>query len=142
MKVLIGAIGLGKYDGTKYRFENETVIDADHFIYAVTQYLHPDHLIVLVTEEAKKKALPDLREWIALENVPLTEIEIPNGKNRNEAWAIFNRVVAKYNELFPEKLGVNEVYVDITNGLRSIPVLLLSIARYLQRSRRADLKAI
>lgn len=142
MKVLIGAVGLGKYNGTKYRFEDGPLIEADYFIYAITQYIRPDHLIVLVTEEAKKQALPELQEWIALENVPITEIEIPNGKGRNEAWAIFNRVVAKYNELFPEKSGVNEVYVDITNGLRSIPVLLLSIARYLQRSRRADLKAI
>lgn len=142
MKVLIGAVGLGKYAGTSYGFEDGTIQDADYFLYAMTQHVKPDHLMVISTEAAAKTALPELREWIALEGVPITVVDIPNGKDRNEAWSIFNAVVAKYDELFPEGSIQPEVYMDVTNGLRSIPILMLSIARYLQRSRRIDLRGI
>lgn len=142
MKVLIGAVGLGKYAGTSYSFEDGTIQDADYFLYAMTRHVQPDHLIVISTEAASKTALPELREWINLEGVPITIVDIPNGKDRNEAWSIFNAIVAKYDELFPEGSDQPEVYMDITNGLRSIPILMLSIARYLQRSRRIDLRGI
>lgn len=150
MKVLIGALGRGRpqkdgtvgYEGTTYGFEDGTTVDADFFIYALTQHVKPDHLIVIATEAVKEGALPELKEWIDLEAVPITVVDIPNGKDRNEAWAIFNAVVAKYDELFPEGSDQPEVYMDITNGLRSIPVLMLSIARYLQRSRRINLRGI
>lgn len=142
MKVLIGAIGLGKYDGTQYRFEDGTTQEADYFLYALTRHVKPDQLIVVVTDKAKEKALPDLREWIELENVPLSIVEIPNGKDRHEAWTIFNALVAEYDRLFPANVQKPEVYVDVTNGLRSLPILMLSIVRYLQRARQIDLRAI
>lgn len=149
-KVLIGALGLGRrkkdgsagYEGTTYGFEDGTTDDADFFIYALTRHVKPDHLIIIATEAVKKTALAELTEWIALEGVPITVVDIPNGRNRNEAWTIFNAVVAKYDELFPEGTSQPEVYMDVTNGLRSIPILMLSIARYLQRSRRMDLRGI
>lgn len=142
MRVLIGAVGLGKYEGTTYSFEDGTTQDADYFLYALTRHVKPDHLIVLSTEAASEKALPELREWIGLEGVPIAIVNISNGKDRNEAWSIFNAVVAKYDELFPEGSTQPEVYMDVTNGLRSIPILMLSIARYLQMSRRIDLRGI
>ncbi len=142
MRVLIGALGLGRLDGTTYLFEDGTQEDADYFIYALTRHVNPDRLLLIVTEAAREKALPALQEWIALENVPITVVDIPNGKNRSEAWSIFNAVVSSYDELFPENEPQPEVYMDITNGLRSIPMLILSIARYLQRSRRIDLRGI
>lgn len=158
MKVLIGALGLGRrkkdgtagYEGTTYGFEDGTTDDADFFVYALTRYVKPDHLIVIATDKVKEpdlknnksSPLDQLREWISLENVPITVVDIPNGKDRNEAWSIFNAVVAKYDELFPEGSTQPEVYLDITNGLRSVPILMLSIGRYLQRSRRVDLQGI
>lgn len=142
MKVLIGAIGLGKYDGTTYLFEDGTKEEADYFAYALTRHVKPDHLFVIATEAAKAQALPDLQDWIALEDVPITVVDIPNGKNRLEAWDIFNNIVAKFDETFPTEKSMLDVYIDITNGLRSIPVLLLSIVRYLQRSRHVNLRGI
>jgi hypothetical protein len=150
MKVLIGAIGLGRYVGTTYGFEDGTTQDADYFLYAITQHIKPDHLIVVATDKAKEpdlknnkpSPLAELNEWIALENVPTTVIDIPNGKDRNEAWVIFNAIVEKYDVMFPKGSAQPEVYMDVTNGLRSIPILMLSIARYLQRSRQIDLRGI
>jgi hypothetical protein len=150
MKVLIGAIGLGRYVGTTYGFEDGTTKDADYFLYAITQHIKPDHLIVVATDKAKEpdlknnkpSPLAELNEWIALENVPTTVIDIPNGKDRNEAWGIFNAIVEKYDAMFPKGSAQPEVYMDVTNGLRSIPILMLSIARYLQRSRQIDLRGI
>lgn len=142
MKVLIGAVGLGKYTGTTYSFEDGSQQAADYFLYALTQHVKPDRLIVIATEAAKQTALPELEEWIALENVPITVVDIPNGKDRNEAWTIFNAIVAKYDELYPVSAAQPEVYIDVTNGFRSIPILMLSVARYLQRSRRMDLRGI
>lgn len=142
MKVLIGAIGIGKYEGTRYQFEDGSIEDADYFLYALTRHIKPDHLMVISTKSATEKALPDLREWIELEKVPITVIDIPNGKDKTEAWSIFNAIITNYDELFPEGKPKPEVYIDITNGLRSIPLLMLSIVRYLQRSRKIDLKGI
>lgn len=142
MKVLIGALGLGKYDGTHYKFESGEEIEADFFLYALAHHLKPDLVISIVTDEAEQKTLPKLQEWMDLDSIPLTAVRIPNGSTSSEAWEIFNRIEAKFNELIQQSGSSLEVFIDITYGFRSIPILFLSIARYLQRTKDVQLGGI
>lgn len=142
MKVLIGALGVTKYDGTHYKFENGNEVEADFFLYALARHINPDCVIAIVTDLAEQKTLPDLQEWMNLDSIPLTAIRIPNGSTSAEAWEIFNKIEAKFNELLQQSDSSLEVFIDITYGFRSIPILFLSIARYLQRTKDIQLGGI
>jgi len=142
MKVLIGALGVSKYDGTSYKFENGEEFEADLFLYALARHIEPDRVIAIVTEEAEQKTLPYLQEWMNLDSIPLTAVRIPNGATSSEAWDIFNKIEAKFTELLQQSEASLEVFIDITYGFRSIPILFLSIARYLQRTKDVQLGGI
>lgn len=152
MKVLIGALGIGNrskaskqgggYDGVRYVFEDGHREDADIFLHALAQHQRPDLVLVLVTKDAKEMSWEYLKEWLDDAGIASRAIDIPTGQNRAEAWEIFNTVVRTYNAMFPDDTTKPEVVIDITLGLRSIPVLMLSVARYLQQARDINLTGV
>jgi CRISPR-associated DxTHG motif protein len=154
-KIVIGALGKGnipkkndgssgkkEYEGTRYDFGDDAVIDADYSVYAVTKFEKPDRVVVLLTEGARGSQWQGLKEWLELEGYSqgkgertFLDVSIPDGATQNEAWNIFQNI----SQNIPAS---SEVVIDITFGLRSIPVLMLSAVRYLQRANNVRLSKI
>ena len=102
-----------------------------------------DRVIILLTDGAKKinwdrnitKRLnrkTDIEEaYIGLEQVlqemnlpcPVETVNIPDGKNEDEMWTIFNAV---YETLRPN----DELYFDLTHSFRYLPMLVLVLGNY------------
>lgn len=152
MKVLIGALGIGNrntaskqgggYEGVKYVFETGHYEEADIFIHALARHEKPDKVLVLVTKEARETSWEYLKEWLDDSGIQSKPINIPSGQNREDAWLIFNKLVSEYNSMFPDDSVIPEILVDITTGLRSIPILMLSVVRYLQQAREINLTGV
>lgn len=102
-----------------------------------------DRIIILLTNGAKganwdkniSKRLNHKTEqeesYMGLEQVlqdmnlpcPVETIDIPDGKNEEEMWAIFNAV---YGTLLPN----DELYFDLTHSYRYLPMLVLVLSNY------------
>lgn len=139
-RVLIGAMGKTAFDGAEYVFQNRQSSISSYFIHALAENRNPDVVIILLTDEAKQtqwEGKDKLQDWFSssLPQVKLVPVTIPKGGNIDEAWDIFNAIASA----IPEDA---EVTIDITNGLRSIPVLLLSATRYLQNAKRIKISEI
>ncbi len=102
-----------------------------------------DRIIILLTNGAKgvnwdKSISKRLNhktgqeeDYVGLEQVlldmnlpcPVEAIDIPDGKNEEEMWAIFNAV---YETLRPN----DELYFDLTHSYRYLPMLVLVLSNY------------
>lgn len=102
-----------------------------------------DRVIILLTDGAKntnwgknitkrQNCKTDIEEtYIGLEQVlqemnlpcPVETVNIPDGKNEDEMWAIFNAV---YEILRPN----DELYFDLTHSYRYLPMLVLVLGNY------------
>jgi CRISPR-associated DxTHG motif protein len=71
-----------------------------------------------------KRALEDS----AFTNVEALDVSI--GENEDEMWEIFNKVA----ELVPEKA---DIYVDLTHGFRTLPMLVLLALEYVEKVKGA-----
>jgi hypothetical protein len=145
MKILITVLGIARprpgsvrerdYEGVDYQFEDGSKQDAEFFSHALAKHQGIDKVVVLATEQAEKEKWSELKEWLDLDGIHHEILRIKSGKDRAEAWEIFNTVVGYYNQAYPDDSSRPTVYMDMTNGLRSMPILLLSVARYLSRAR-------
>lgn len=131
--VIVAAIGTSHYENVEYRFNDGTTIPAKYFLVGLVDMLKPDTVVVLLTEDAR------ILQWTSVDgagigdllkqrDVNVIAVDIPKGANEAEAWQIFELI----NSHIPERA---EVILDITHGLRSIPVLMLLATFYLQRVR-------
>ncbi len=135
-KILIGAMGTTIFEGAVYDFSTGGSHLSNYFLHALSEEIHPDKVIVLLTKDARAKNLEgkdSLRAWI--KNAELVPVDIEKGSNQEEAWKIFDAIA----DSVPEKA---ELYVDVTNGFRSIPILLLSAVQYLQKAKRVQIRDI
>ena len=100
-----------------------------------------DRVVILLTKGAKESNWSQTKrinkisgkeeEYAGLEQVlqdmnlpcPIETIDIPDGKNENEMWAIFNAV---YDPLHPN----DELYFDLTHSYRYLPMLVLVLSNY------------
>ena len=102
-----------------------------------------DRIIILLTNDAKEKnwdksiterlnrKTEQMEAYIGLEqvlqdmNLPCSveTISIPDGKDEDEMWAIFNAV---YEALLPN----DELYFDLTHSYRYLPMLILVLGNY------------
>ena len=100
-----------------------------YFVKAL-QEAYPTHKVLLfLTEAASKKHKKDLLD----EDFEIQIIK--DGATENEIWEIFQTVTSSYREgesLIPEG---SEVIFDVTNGYRHLPMIILSIAVFLQKVR-------
>lgn len=100
-----------------------------------------DRVIILLTDGARKtnwgqtkrtnKITGEEEDYLGLEQVlqnmnlpcPVETPSIPDGKNEEEMWTIFNTV---YEVLKPN----DELYFDLTHGFRYLPMLVLVLGNY------------
>ena len=103
------------------------------FPLALAQFceLKPDQWLACVTDEAA-----ETHYYRSLEaELQVQPVRIPWGKDSEELWQIFDRVVEAIN---PRE----QVVFDITHGFRSFPVIVLLAAAYLKPAKGIDLQGI
>ena len=102
------------------------------FAEALREFVRFDKMLVLTTKEAAEKT------WPILENLGDPRIErvpIPDGKDTEEMWGIFQAVIEQVNE------GETVIF-DITHGFRSLPFLAFLFAAYLKTAKKVNIEAI
>lgn len=128
-KVLIGSLGV-RLNLSRYMFPDGSKGESRFFIRLFAEYVKPDKVILLLTQEAESTYWSAIQDEFhaSLPSVELQMVGIPRGSNEAELWLIF----AKLADLVADK---DELYIDITNGFRSIPIIFMSAVEYLRRAK-------
>jgi CRISPR-associated DxTHG motif protein len=116
---------------TQYKLQDK-IGEGEVFAKALHQLIRFDQMLVCATEQAHNECWHVVEE---LQDERILEIHIPEGRNPEEMWQIFERILSYVKE-------DDEVIFDITHGLRSLPFLVFLFAAYLQFARQAKIKAI
>jgi len=124
---------MGNYSETRY-FHHGSECVTQYFPVAICRFFKPDHLILFVTAESKSKHWSKLSQALP-KHITTQTTEIPWGKSSDELWKIFHQVVQAV------KPG-EEILFDITHGFRSVPMIALLAAAYLQLTKGIKLKEI
>ncbi|WP_199245585.1 TIGR02221 family CRISPR-associated protein [[Phormidium] sp. ETS-05] len=130
---LITFLGTGTYKPTGYKWGDE-IVETPYVAEAICQFFQPDAVAVFVTQEAKAM------HWEQLSNrlngrFSAQDIPIPSGQSETEIWQIFDAVV---DAVEPG----SQVMFDITHAFRSIPMLVLLAAAFLQKARSVEIKGV
>lgn len=136
--ILLSTVGATDYEPTEYQFETGAIFKAEHFVFALAQYLRPDKVVALLTDEAlilqwQAKGLQTSLQHI--EGVKTIPVRIPTGANENDLWKIFDAI----SEEIPQEANL---VLDITHGFRSLPMVMLTAASYLQQSRAVQITGV
>lgn len=92
-------------------------------------------LHVFVTHEAAEKYQEQFVELVTGQVEEVVPVPIPDGKNEEELWEIFEQVVHTVGER-------EQVIFDITHGFRSLPFLSFLAAAYLRTVKQIDLAGV
>jgi CRISPR-associated DxTHG motif protein len=130
---LLTVLGTGKYETTCYTWQ-EKQVETRYVAQALCEFFRPDKVTVLVTTEAKEMHWEALRQALG-DRFPATDVLIPSGKSEVEVWQIFDAVV---NSVEPN----SKVLFDITHAFRSIPMLVLLAAAFLQKARGVEIQGV
>jgi len=130
---LLSFLGVGRYGQTCYVWNNQECITSFSPV-ASCQFLQPDTLILFLTEEAEQCYAREIRSQLP-PGVNLETLQVPHGRNELELWQIFDRIGACVRR-------GEEVAFDITNGLRSFPLVGLLAAAFLRSGLEVNLKAV
>lgn len=128
--ILLSVAGTASYGTTCYQFENRISSEVPYSVVALNELFKPARICVLMTREAEEKQAEGLSKYLTFD-----KIAIPGGKNETELWQIFQQVA----EAIPANATL---IIDVTNGFRSLPMLLLSIAVYLQAIKAVSIQYI
>lgn len=136
--IALSFLGLGQfnketktylYQETKYSF-NEKEVKTSYFPYAVSKFIKPDKMFVIMTEKAEEVHSAELKKLCNFET-----IKIPDGKSEEEFWIIFDKITEKINE-------GDEIVFDITHGFRSQPFIVIVLLLYLKALKNIKIKNI
>ena len=128
MKILISTLGLGQlnketnlysYSETNYKFVSG-IITTPYFPFAVYQIYNPDSVYIPMTEKAKSIHYDNLSGLFKF-----NDVIIPDGKNEDEIWEIFDCITQCVSEN-------DEVILDFTFGFRSQPIIAIASLLYLK----------
>lgn len=135
---LISFLGTSYYQTTKYRINDfcyESTYIQEALIHSILRELHEQdelQVFVLLTEKAEKinyehngnqEMQKSFSEITFSEQVAVTPVRIPDGKTEEEIWKIFNII-------FDLLESGDRVYMDITHGFRSLPMVLSAMLNY------------
>lgn len=128
MRILISTLGKGQlnketnsysYAESNYKFNTE-IISTPYFPFAVYQIHKPDSVFILMTEKARSIHSDKLSGLFKF-----NEVIIPEGKNEDEIWEIFDSITQCVSEN-------DEVILDFTFGFRSQPIIAIASLLYLK----------
>ncbi len=129
---LLSVLGTGRYEETCYTWQGQQV-RTPYVIRALCEFFQPDQVTVLVTQEAKAAHWQNLQQAVGQRS--LIPVPIPSVQSEAEVWQIFDAVVTAVE---PEM----QVIFDITHAFRSIPLLVLLAAAFLQKARRVNIQGV
>lgn len=130
---LLTFLGVANYQPTAYVWDGREHVSS--FSPAAScAFLRPEELIVFLTEESQQAHYEKLHAELDGKLV-VRAVPVPHGRNEQELWQIFAQVSSAVS-------SQEEVAFDITNGLRSFPLLGLLAAAFLQNGLGVHLKAV
>jgi len=159
MRKLLSFIGPTKYIEAYYIYNNKKSQNVCQFIQEALLELfcenwgENDQVVILMTEESKRKnwlskseykdanfekglkeRLEEAKKRLKL-NVSVREIVIPEGRNEEELWEIFEEI--------NRNIGEEDILVfDITHSFRSLPMLTLVALDYVKFLKNAKIDGI
>lgn len=89
----------------------------------------------IVVGKKKEGLESEIKKLFSGKNISVNHYIIPDGKNSNEIWDIYNTIYSVLDE------GDNVIF-DITHGYRSIPMMALSVVNYAKALKNCNLFAI
>lgn len=128
--ILLSVLGTGDYKPTQYSFNGILTQSSKFTVVALKQIFNPKQIFVVMTDKAKETHGLELMQVCEIQ-----EIHIPDGKNQEELWDMFQKIIDK----IPEN---EELILDVTHGFRSQPMILLAIVIYLQTIKNIKIKHI
>jgi CRISPR-associated Csx2 family protein len=140
MHVVISALGTSPYTEVLYRFQDGQAIRSSYPVHALIQRsgVRFDQTIVLLTQRAREVNwelmelfLQDRRETAG----EICGVNIRDGRDSEEIWQIFDVIAG----VVPENA---QLYIDITHGLRHLPMLLVMAAAYLRAAKNVTIRSI
>jgi CRISPR-associated DxTHG motif protein len=132
MTTLITFLGTGKYESVTYTWGEQSVM-TNLFPVAANELFGPGGVIVFVTPAAKNHE--NFRTLHQKLGDKLQPVDIPEGRSEAELWEIFQRVAGAVEE-------GDTVLLDITHAFRSIPMVVLTVAAYLRRTKNVAIERI
>lgn len=164
-KVFISVLGTGNYKKCYYVAQNFKSMET-RFIQQATlkrltdkgDWSGKDEALILLTKDSKTDnwivenhrrknnftgaIIPE--EYIGLQEelesmnlpMPINPLDIPDGKNEQEIWDIFDIL---YNKALQEG---DELYFDVTHGFRYLPMLVLVLGKYAHQLKHTEVKSI
>lgn len=162
-KVFISVLGTGNYKKCYYVAQDFSSMET-RFIQQATlkrltdkgDWTGEDEALILLTKDAKTdnwivenhrrknfkgEIIPE--EYIGLQEelesmnlpMPINTLAIPDGKNEQEIWDIFDI-------LYKALQDGDELYFDVTHGFRYLPMLVLVLGKYAHQLKHTEVKSI
>lgn len=160
-RVFLSVLGVAFYETCRYRKDDFTGSETLFLQKSLLEYLQQqenwggenDLVLMLLTDLARKNnwdknletrfcaklqkevAYQGLEKILLDMNLSYQDIAIPNGKDSDEMWEIFEVI-------FDELQDGDELYLDITNSFRYLPMLLVVLVNYAKLLKNVKVKAI
>jgi len=137
--VAMSTLGTSPYTEVTYRFASGEAVKSSYPIHALMKRagIKFDQTIVLLTDEARRQNWELLHLYLTEAKAAgvVRDISIKDGRKEDELWEIFQAIT----DAVPEKA---ELYIDITHGLRHLPMLLVMACAYLRVAKEVQIKSI
>lgn len=136
--VLLASLGAGSLKEATYSF-NAATQKTKFCCLALARFLDVkvDCLYLLLTEEARNTYEDELRNEAADTGAEIRIIEISSGKSIEEIWQMFDQITDSF-----DKGEETNVFLDISNGFRHLPLLSFASLTYLESSRKVKLAGV
>lgn len=160
-RVFLSVLGVAFYETCRYRKDDFTGSETLFVQKSLLEYLQQqenwggenDLVLMLLTDLARKnnwdknletRFCAKLQQEVAYQglekilldmNLSYQDIAIPDGKDSDEMWEIFEVI-------FDELQEGDELYLDITNSFRYLPMLLVVLVNYAKLLKNVKVKAI
>lgn len=143
----LSVLGTTNYNECYYHYENWERIYTNFIQEALIKnvckdWTCDDEIIIFLTDKArsenwfnKENKKKRLKERLGQFNIKVRDVDIPNAKNTEEIWKIFDIILENIEEN-------DEIIFDITHSFRSIPMLVLVILNYAKVLKSIDINAI
>jgi CRISPR-associated DxTHG motif protein len=131
--ILLSFLGTGKYEIADYTWQDK-LCNTQYVIKAIAEFFEVQEIKVFVTKQAQEAHGTPLAEALG-DRYTLDYIDIPLGTEEKEIWQIFERLV----ESVPPN---SEIIFDITHAFRSIPVIVLLAAAFLEKAQNVQIKGV
>ncbi|MDI6871117.1 MAG: TIGR02221 family CRISPR-associated protein [Bacillota bacterium] len=130
---LLSFLGNSEYEEITYVLDGQRC-KTRYFPIAACHFFEPVELVLFLTQAAYDRHAVRLKNELA-GRLPLTEVLLPHGRAEDEMWLIFNALTHATAE-------GDEIVLDITHGFRSLPVLAVLAAVFLQVAKRVHLRRL